>query len=72
MPYLKAHRLPAVFKKLDKELDQANRKLIYLGGEIRFQSERDLEDYIEENFSELFPDLVLVKRQLNIKRQQLI
>ena len=70
MPYLKAHRLPAVFKKLDKELDQANRKLIYLGGEIRFQSERDLEDYIEENFSELFPDLVLVKRQLSIKRQQ--
>jgi hypothetical protein len=70
MPYLKAHRLPAIFKKLDKELDQANRKLIYLGGEILFQSERDLEDYIEENFSELFPDLVLVKRQLNIKRQQ--
>jgi len=70
MPYLKSQSLSPYLKKFDKKLEKANRKLIYIGGEIRFQSERDLEDYIEDNFSELFPDLVLVKRQLSIKRQQ--
>lgn len=70
MPYLKAKHLTPSLKRLNQESDKANRKLIYIGGEIRFQSEMDLEDYVEAHFSELFPDLLLVKRQYTIKMQR--
>jgi hypothetical protein len=70
MPYLRAKHLTLSLKKLNQKSDKANRKLIYVGGEIRFQSEIDLEDYLETHFSELFPDLLLVKRQYTIKMQR--
>ncbi len=47
MPYLKAKHLSGRAKRLNEKLEAANRNLIYMGGEIRFQSEKDLEDYIE-------------------------
>lgn len=70
MPYLKAKHLSARLKRLNEKLDTANRKLVYVGREIRFQSEKDLEDYIEAYFNIIFTDLVLVKRQHNIKMQR--
>lgn len=70
MPYLKAKHLSAQLKKFNEQSKKANRKLIYVGGEIRFQSEIDLEHYVEAYFSELFPDLFLVKRQYTIKMQR--
>ncbi len=70
MPYLKAKHLTPSLKKLNQESDKANCKLISVGGEIRFQSESDLEDYIEAQFSEIFPDLLLVKRQYTVKMQR--
>lgn len=69
MTYLRAKNLSAQLKRYNKELDEANRKLIYVGGVIRFQSENDLEAYIELNFNKIFPDLILVKRQYSIKMQ---
>lgn len=57
MSYIKAKHFPADVKEIHDKLEKANRKLIYTGGEIRFQSEKDLEGYIEEHFSEIFPDL---------------
>ena len=55
MPYLKAKHLSTQGKRLNDRVKTANRKLIYIGGEIRFQSEMDLEDYIDEKFDEIFP-----------------
>ena len=70
MSYLKAKHLTSRLKRLNQESDKANRKLIYVGREIRFQSEMDLEDYVEAHFSELFPDLLLVKHQYTVKMQR--
>ncbi|MEH2428732.1 MAG: hypothetical protein V7K26_14730 [Nostoc sp.] len=57
-------------KNWNEDSDKANRKLIYIGGKIRFQSEQDLEDYIEAYFDTIFPDLVLIKRQHSLKTQR--
>ena len=70
MPYLKAKNLTVSSKRLNDELEKVNPHLIYIGGKINFQSELHLEDYIEDNFKKIFPDLVLVKRQHNIKMQR--
>ncbi|PIG94165.1 endonuclease NucS domain-containing protein [Gloeocapsopsis sp. IPPAS B-1203] len=70
MPYLKAKKLTANLKRFDKESNKANRKLIYIGGEVRFQSEIDLENYIESIFQKIFSDLVLIRRQYTIKAQR--
>ncbi len=43
MPYLKSKHLTTNLKRRNEESGKANRKLIYIGGEIRFQSEQDLE-----------------------------
>ncbi|MHC5743640.1 MAG: hypothetical protein ACYTXT_17285 [Nostoc sp.] len=70
MPYLKSKHLTTNLKNWNEDSDKANRKLIYIGGKIRFQSEQDLEDYIEAYFDTIFPDLVLIKRQHNLKTQR--
>ena len=70
MPYLKSKHLTTNSKRWNEESDKANRKLIYIGGEIRFQSEQYLEDYIEAYFDTIFPELVLIKRQYSIKIQR--
>ncbi|MBW4574769.1 MAG: hypothetical protein KME08_05735 [Aphanothece sp. CMT-3BRIN-NPC111] len=70
MPYLKAQHLTAQLRKFNEKSEKTNRKLIYFGGKIRFQSETDLENYIETNFNEIFPDFVLLKRQHSIKMQR--
>ncbi len=71
MPYLKPRKYISVgARKIKEQIEQVNRKLVYVGGEIRFQSEIDLEDYIEENFSNIFPDWILVKRQYSVKMQR--
>ncbi|MBD2205226.1 hypothetical protein H6G33_06265 [Calothrix sp. FACHB-1219] len=70
MPYLKAKHLTNNLKSFNKASDKDNRKLIYAGEKLRFQSEMDLEDYIEENFEKIFTDLILVKRQFGIKMQR--
>ncbi|WP_017655434.1 hypothetical protein [Fortiea contorta] len=70
MPYLKAKNLTVSSKRLNDELEKVNPHLIYVGGKINFKSELHLEDYIEDNFPKIFPDLALVKRQHNIKMQR--
>lgn len=70
MPYLKAKHLSEQGKRFNERVKNANRKLIYIGGEIRFQSEMDLEDYIDENFNEIFPSLIKIKRQHTVKMQR--
>ncbi|AFZ15442.1 hypothetical protein Cri9333_4663 [Crinalium epipsammum PCC 9333] len=70
MSSIKRKYLTASLKRLNQESEQVNRKLIYAGGSIRFQSERDLEDYIEKYFHEIFPDLILFKRQHSIQLQR--
>ncbi|MEH2447778.1 MAG: hypothetical protein V7K18_18955 [Nostoc sp.] len=70
MPYLKSKHLTTNSKRRNEESGKANRKLIYIGGEIRFQSEQDLENYIEAYFDTIFPDLVLIKRQHSFKMQR--
>ncbi len=51
MPYLKAKHLSPQLKRFNQESNKANRKLIYIGGEVRFQSEMDLEHYVEASLS---------------------
>ncbi len=70
MPYLKARHLSKSGKKWNELANENSYKLIYSGGEIRFASEMELENYIEENFTLIFPDLDLVKRQFSIKMQR--
>lgn len=70
MPYLKAAHLSQSGKKWNELANETSHKLIYSGGEIRFASEMELENYIEENFQLIFPDLDLVKRQFSIKMQR--
>lgn len=70
MPYLKAKHLTANGKKINQQFGQNNCKLIYSGAEIRFHSEKDLEEYIETYFNNIFSELVLVKRQYTIKNQR--
>ena len=70
MAYLKSKHLTTNLKSWNEDSDKANRKLIYIGGKIRFQSEQDLEDYIEAYFDTIFPDLVLIKRQHSLKTQR--
>jgi hypothetical protein len=70
VPYLKAKHLSTQGKRLNERVKTANRKLIYIGGEIRFQSEMDLEDYIDEKFEEIFPSLIKIKRQHTVKMQR--
>ena len=71
MPYLKREDLTASGKKWDDKIRKESWKLLlYVGGEIKFHSEEDLEDYIEDNFEQIFPDLYLVKRQYTIDRQR--
>ncbi|MEH2164275.1 MAG: hypothetical protein V7K38_25310 [Nostoc sp.] len=70
MPYLKSKHLTTNSKRRNDESAKANRKLIYIGGKIRFQSEQDLEDYIEAYFDIIFPELVLIKRQHSLKMQR--
>ncbi len=70
MPYLKAKHLSTQGKRLNERVKTANRKLIYIGGAIRFQSEMDLEDYIDEKFEEIFPSLIKIKRQHTVKMQR--
>ncbi|MEH2233653.1 MAG: hypothetical protein V7K71_29110 [Nostoc sp.] len=70
MPYLKSKHLTTNLKNWNEDSDKANRKLIYIGGKIRFQSEQDLEDYIEAYFDTIFPELVLIKRQHSLKTQR--
>lgn len=45
MAYLKRENLTALGKQWDDKISKENRQLLYVGGEIRFQSEEDLEDY---------------------------
>jgi len=70
MPYLKAKHLRPGYKKIDKELSKNNRKLIYLSNKLKFHSELDLEDYIESYFNQIFPELILLKRQHNVQMQR--
>jgi len=70
VPYLKAKHLTANGKKINQQFGENNCKLIYSGAEIRFHSEKDLEEYIETYFNNIFSDLVLVKRQYTIKNQR--
>ena len=70
MPYLKAKHLTAYGKRLNQESERVNRTLLYDGREVRFQSEADLEYYIESQFNTIFSDLILVKRQYTIRTQR--
>ena len=45
-------------------------RIVYTANALRFQSEEDLEIYIENHFDELFPDLDLLQRQFRLKTQR--
>jgi len=45
-------------------------RIVYIANNLRFQSEEDLEIYIENHFDELFPDLDLIQRQFRLKTQR--
>lgn len=70
MPYLKAKHLTEAEKKRDKKVAKSTRNLVCIDDKIKFQSEEHLENYIEENFNQIFPDLVLIKRQHSINTQR--
>ena len=70
MPYLKAKHLTEAEKKRDEKVAKSTRNLVLINDKIKFQSEEDLENYIEENFNQIFPGLVLIKRQHTINTQR--
>lgn len=71
MSYLRSRKYTSVAnKKIKEEIKQASRKLVYIGNKIRFQSESDLEDYIEDNFNHIFPEWVIIKRQYTVQLQR--
>jgi len=45
-------------------------RIVYTADDLRFQSEEDLEIYIENHFDELFPELDLIQRQFRLKTQR--
>ncbi|MCY7332760.1 MAG: hypothetical protein LH649_08905 [Pseudanabaena sp. CAN_BIN31] len=45
-------------------------RIVYTANDLRFQSEEDLEIYIENHFDELFPELDLIQRQFRLKTQR--
>jgi len=45
-------------------------RIAYTADVLRFQSEEDLEIYIENHFDELFPDLELLQRQFRLHTQR--
>jgi hypothetical protein len=45
-------------------------RIAYTANALRFQSEEDLEIYIENHFDELFPDLELLQRQFRLHSQR--
>lgn len=45
-------------------------KLVYVGGKVRFNSEKYLEDYIEHSFETIFPQLTLLRRQYTVDNQR--
>jgi hypothetical protein len=45
-------------------------RIAYTANNLRFQSEEDLEIYIENHFDELFPDLELLQRQFRLHTQR--
>ena len=70
MPYLKAKHLTEADKKRDEKVAKSTRNLVFINDKIKFQSEEDLENYIEDNLNQIFPDLVLIKRQHTINTQR--
>lgn len=70
MAYLKAKHLTEAEKKRDEKVAKPTRNLVFINDKIKFQSEEDLENYIEENFNQIFPGLVLIKRQHTINTQR--
>jgi Endonuclease NucS len=56
--------------QLIEESKYASRKLIFNGQDIRFESEQDLESYIEERFEDIFPGLTLLARQYTSANQR--
>ncbi|MDJ0556498.1 MAG: endonuclease NucS [Microcoleaceae cyanobacterium MO_207.B10] len=70
MPYLKAKHLREAEKKGDGKVGKSTRNLVLINDKMKFQSEEDLENYIEENFNQIFPGLVLIKRQHTINTQR--
>lgn len=48
----------------------ANRKLIFNGQKVCFESEQDLESDLEDNFEDIFPDLNLLARQYTSSNQR--
>jgi hypothetical protein len=57
-------------RQLIEESKYASRKLIFNGQDIRFESEQDLESYIEDRFEDIFPGLTLLSRQYTSQNQR--
>jgi hypothetical protein len=57
-------------RQLIEESRYANRKLIFNGHDVRFESEQDLESYIEDRFEDIFPGLTLLARQYTSANQR--
>jgi Endonuclease NucS len=57
-------------RQLIEESRYASRKLIFNGHDVRFESEQDLESYIEDRFEDIFPGLTLLSRQYTSANQR--
>jgi Endonuclease NucS len=57
-------------RQLIEESRYASRKLIFNGHDVRFESEQDLESYIEDRFEDIFPGLILLARQYTSANQR--
>ncbi len=57
-------------QKIIEKSKYANRKLIFNGRDVRFESEKDLESYLENRFEDIFPDLNMLARQYTMSNQR--
>jgi hypothetical protein len=60
----------SAIQELIDESKYAGRKLIFNGRDIRFESEKDLESYLDDQFEDIFPGLILLARQYTISNQR--
>jgi Endonuclease NucS len=70
MANIRHRKRKSPLQQIIEESKYASRKLIFNGQEVRFESEQDLESYLEDNFEEIFPSLNLLARQYTSSNQR--
>jgi hypothetical protein len=60
----------SAIQELIDESKYADRKLVFNGRNLRFESEKDLESYLDDQFEYIFPGLALLARQYTMSNQR--